>query len=103
MRWFAMMVIRKAEPECSNAEIAKDAAELNLAVPLAIPLRKHDYGGVCMCVEESAPNGVVLRIRSLDRAGEFQNFAIELVLAGGFVRIECGAVLQSFRDVLAEV
>src|SRR4030095_16853453 len=96
------MVIRQTQAERCNAGALKHAAELNLSIPFAIPLRQNDHREVFAGVEKSAEHRVVFRIRGLDRAWKLQDLAIENVFGGGFRCKKSGAILQCAFDIIVQ-
>src|SRR5207244_13014987 len=91
---FAVMVIRQAQPERRDSYPLKHAAERDVPVPFAIPLRKHNHREILARIEEFAPYRVVFRIRRFDRAVKLQNVSIESVIGCRLIRVKCGTIEQ---------
>src|ERR1051326_8936660 len=96
-----MVIVGQAQAQRRDAGALQNAAELNLAVPFAVPLRKHYDRQILPGSEETSPHRVVFRIRSFDRTGKLQDLTVEVVIRGGFAGIKSGAVAQPMRDVIA--
>jgi hypothetical protein len=95
-------MIGQAQSQGGDAGSLKNAAESNLTLPRAVPLRQHDDRQVLACLEEPAANEIVFGIWSLDGAFEFENSVLEPVVFRRRTRIECRAIGQYMADIVAQ-
>ena len=72
---FAVVVIRKAQTQRGDSHPLQHAAELNLAIPFAVPLREDHDGEIFARRKESAPYGIVFGKRRFDSARKLQDLA----------------------------
>src|SRR6185369_14091482 len=100
MRRLSLMVIRQTQAQRGDAGSLKYAAEFNLTLPFAIPLRKYDEREVLATLEQSSNDRIVFRIRRFNRARKFQDVVFQVILRTRLARVKRRAILQRKRDVV---
>src|SRR5215469_15445522 len=95
-------MIRQAQTQRSDPNTLKYTTELDLPIPLAVPLRKDNNGEILSTWKESSPYGIVFGIRCVYGAWKLQDFAIEFVCRRRLTAVEAFAVSKGARDVVLQ-